>query len=411
MFYINLDNLADAKSIKDILDTFHTSTGISIRLVDLQGKIILVPDTFEEYSFCKLIKSKTAGQQHCKESCKSAGSCADIYGQPYIFKCHAGLIGWAIPIKVGQAHLYTLICTQVMTTNFEKTFWDGLKRMAKELDLDEEALISEARKIQVISPGRFQIAIEALHIVSCILGKGDFKFEDETLNFRIDDLMLKKSGVESPDLDALVKSIRQKDRENAIAYTHKMMKEIVNENTEVTPYAKNQVADLFLVISTTLADMEVDSTMLLNITNAVNKGIYNSKSWLELYNIFNSILEALFDKVLPKEAKESQQTLIKAIEYIKANYMKQDLQLISISATVYISATYLCHLFKKEIGITVNEYINQIRVEEAKKLLKANELMVTDIARKVGFSHHSYFTKVFKKSTGITPENYKNRYS
>lgn len=95
----------------------------------------------------------------------------------------------------------------------------------------------------------------------------------------------------------------------------------------------------------------------------------------------------------------------KCIDYIKINfYNKISLKL--ISKEMGVTPSHLSRQFKKETKLTITEFINKIKVEEAKFLIKQNELSITDIALKVGFENHNYFCSVFKKLTSYTPKEY-----
>ena len=63
-------------------------------------------------------------------------------------------------------------------------------------------------------------------------------------------------------------------------------------------------------------------------------------------------------------------------------------------------------MFKKELGITIYDYLLSVRMEEAKKLLSTSKMNLTQIAYKVGYSDYDYFKTVFAKYNGITPREY-----
>jgi YesN/AraC family two-component response regulator len=75
-----------------------------------------------------------------------------------------------------------------------------------------------------------------------------------------------------------------------------------------------------------------------------------------------------------------------------------------------LNPIYLCQLFKNEVGISLREYIQQQKIEEAKRLLISTSYSLTDICTYLHFTDQSYFTKVFKKFVGITPKQYRNTY-
>jgi len=100
------------------------------------------------------------------------------------------------------------------------------------------------------------------------------------------------------------------------------------------------------------------------------------------------------------------QTVQSVIKFIKENY-KQDIDVKDIANSVYLSYSHLARLFKKHIGSTVNQYLNQIRLDNAQYLLKCSLKDIRTIAREVGFNNEYYFSSVFKKVYGISPGNYR----
>ena len=79
------------------------------------------------------------------------------------------------------------------------------------------------------------------------------------------------------------------------------------------------------------------------------------------------------------------------------------------SATLGVTPSYLSTLFKKEIGMPLTEYVNNHRTEKAKQLLLSSNLQVQQIAQSCGILDVNYFTKIFKKYTGKTPNEYRKQ--
>jgi len=102
------------------------------------------------------------------------------------------------------------------------------------------------------------------------------------------------------------------------------------------------------------------------------------------------------------------QTVKSVIEFIKENY-KQNIEVNDIANSVYLSYSYLSRLFKKHTGKTVNQYLNQIRLGNAQYLLKCSTKDIKTISREVGFNNEYYFSNVFKKVYGISPGNYRKK--
>lgn len=96
----------------------------------------------------------------------------------------------------------------------------------------------------------------------------------------------------------------------------------------------------------------------------------------------------------------------KVINQINLN-LTGDLGLKNLSEMFHISAGYLSTLFKKETGITLTDYINKKRVEHAILLLNTTQLQIQVIASYCGVSDINYFTRIFKKFSGMTPKKYR----
>ena len=96
-------------------------------------------------------------------------------------------------------------------------------------------------------------------------------------------------------------------------------------------------------------------------------------------------------------------------DIIQSKYMEQ-LSITSLAEEVYLTPTYLCVVFKQETGQTVNEYLTQIRMQQAKQFLSDPHIKLYDVCYKVGYLSPSYFSKLFKKITMVTPSEFRDAY-
>lgn len=104
------------------------------------------------------------------------------------------------------------------------------------------------------------------------------------------------------------------------------------------------------------------------------------------------------------------QTLFTVIrEYLEEHYHKP-LTRESVASVFYISPNYLSHLFQKSGGIGFNEYLNHVRLEQAKNLLKRYDMKVKEVAHASGFPDSNYFCRQFRKSTERSPSQYRSQY-
>lgn len=123
-------------------------------------------------------------------------------------------------------------------------------------------------------------------------------------------------------------------------------------------------------------------------------------------NIIASIME---DRFSPSGAQKDHyhiKTIHHAIEYMQIHYTK-DLNTTVLSKHYGLSAKYFGALFKEVTGITMNDYLLVIRLENAKKLLLTSNQTIEQLSRNVGIHDVYYFTKLFKRAEGITPGKYR----
>ena len=100
------------------------------------------------------------------------------------------------------------------------------------------------------------------------------------------------------------------------------------------------------------------------------------------------------------------QLIQKVIQHMKDHY-SEEIKLEELSALAFLSRNYFCKLFKSVIGMTVSEYAQTIRIEEACRLLRESNKKVIDIALEVGYRDIKFFNQVFKRITGKTPGEYR----
>ena len=112
--------------------------------------------------------------------------------------------------------------------------------------------------------------------------------------------------------------------------------------------------------------------------------------------------------IISKKEEQSSSLIKKAKAYIEEYYYK-DLSLDDVSRIVDISPYYFSKLFKEETGENFIEYLTNIRIEKAKKLLHNRELSIKNICADIGYSDPNYFSRIFKKQVGLTPTEYRER--
>ena len=133
--------------------------------------------------------------------------------------------------------------------------------------------------------------------------------------------------------------------------------------------------------------------------------------------VCHNLLEILLIKILRHQhfdlevGKQSKAT--KDISFIKhylETYYHESIQLEDLASMTHLSRFYISHSFKKEIGMSPMEYLIAIRIKESKILLRTTNYSISQVADIVGFTTPTYFSKQFRKSTGISPTDYREQF-
>lgn len=102
-------------------------------------------------------------------------------------------------------------------------------------------------------------------------------------------------------------------------------------------------------------------------------------------------------------------SLISNIGYYVINHVDEHLSLENVSNGVFLNKSYISHIFKKISGISFVNFITDVKIDRAKILLMDPKLKIYEIASLIGYNNPEYFSRVFKATTGITPNQYRSR--
>ena len=141
----------------------------------------------------------------------------------------------------------------------------------------------------------------------------------------------------------------------------------------------------------------------LKITDYILKPV----NYEEFGACIDNLKIALFRQQLPQEETQGEERPIMAITRYLQEHLSEDISLSILAEEFHLSAQYISQLFKSEIGVNFLTYLTNIRMERAKKLLLSTALSIGEISEQLGFGDYRVFTKVFKKSEGGTPSQYR----
>ena len=129
----------------------------------------------------------------------------------------------------------------------------------------------------------------------------------------------------------------------------------------------------------------------------------------DIFALEQSVTElfAAMRSCLSDTATTQKQFTGKVMQYIEEN-LSADLSLEQIADHLHISASHLSRTFKKSAGVSLTDYINQVRIDRAKDLLRSTDIYIYAISEMVGYRDATYFSSIFKKFVGVSPTEYRN---
>lgn len=221
---------------------------------------------------------------------------------------------------------------------------------------------------------------------------------DNTLNEKITSIEKNKKKI--------IENIKECDIEQLEVNINHTFKLIANNQYDYIRLTINQLAlDIINVVASlnTSLNNEMDFNNIYNNINDFDT-MEDIKEW------FVNYCKGIIDKLKSGRFSKQKDMINLVVSYIEANYFKSEISTEFVSEIVNLTPGYLGKLFSEYLGKSINEYITELRIKKAKELLEENSFSVNDVAGKVGFSNQSYFTCIFKKALGVTPNKYRMDY-
>lgn len=412
----------EKENLRRVMDDFSVSTGLSVVAVNLYGEVFLSGAQYEENTFCRYIQSTDEGRERCRRCYEKACKEAFKWDEPYFFRCHGGLVMWASPLRIERTRVGAIVCGQVLLWKADRLFLNEIKS----LNLYEgqaEQLLERARELKVISVHQSHAAAELLKVVAeHFSNTGYYLLIDQKNKYNWRNMVLsqirdRKKAYETKAFDRSVylkrernflQHVRMGNREKIVEmfpvlYTDM---EILSgyDQTEV----KQSVRDFMVLVSRACAEAGLEAELAQQMLRQYEKGTKNLKKTEEIYAVSYEMICNYLDMIFQSGGDSHTGLIQSVVDYIQQHY-GEEIVLDDIAAHVGLSRSYLCALFKKNMNVTVNDYLLRVRVEKSIELMKSRAWNIGEIGLKCGFASQSHYTKVFRKFIGLTPGQYRNK--
>ncbi len=412
----------DLERAKDCALAYSRSVKVNCLVIDLQGEIIFNAD--KSQSTCDLCKEYwgiDGSDSNCSKIHLYGSYQAERFGGKYIFFCTFGFTHWAAPIIIDGFMRGALIGGPVLMMDPDEfLFEDILIKNSVEKKYFNE--IKQCIKhIPVIKPDNVSDLAELLFITASNLSRSDNRhfLEDREIQGQQANISqyihyIKTMGGSESETPAypiekekeLLSLITLGDKEGS----QKILNEILgyiffttNRNFELV---KARILELVVLLSRAALEGGADAEEIFGLNYNYLKQIDGLKTVEELAFWLSKIMIRFTDFVFNLADIKHVDIIYKAINFMKKNYMNK-ISLEEVASYVYLSSSYFSKIFKEEMKVNFNTYLNNFRIEMSKKLLLDDSVTLVDVSSLVGFEDQSYFSKVFKKVIGISPGKFR----
>jgi len=203
----------------------------------------------------------------------------------------------------------------------------------------------------------------------------------------------------------LVARVRIGDEEGTVIYLHTLLEKLAHTYSHDVNMFKSEAVELIITMSRQVLESGANAAVILS---------ENARFIQDLY------LTIRYDKFVQKVCEYARRltqqmelsltsaspVIRKAVRYLKENLQRR-VSLEEVAQYCCVSVYHLSHLFKRETGMTVVDFLNKLRVEKAMHFLEATDCTIQEIAYFVGFQDANYFSRTFKKYVKYSPSAYR----
>lgn len=353
----------------------------------------------------------TASGEHCNPRYVHTYGCfeAERWNGLYVYYCPIGLIYIASIVKEGKSPAFSIIAGPIVIGSTADVLNDNGGKMIEEI---LELPPFPASKVTSLS--RVQEAVSLfLSGEAAKETEVSYQAQSDLLNSLYDvSLTMQENKDYSYSLSLereLEHMIVKGDKEGSQELINELLGHIYFQSNGNFEIIKERAKALIALFSRASIEGGADVKQIFGENDDILMEISTFETLDELSLFLTTIFHRFVSYVFDFNQVKHSDIIHKVINYIRQNYTEK-ITLDDVANVVYLSSSYLSKIFKEEMGCSFTYYVNTQRIEQSKDLLLNHTMSLADIATLVGFSDQSYFSKVFGRIVGITPQQYrKNR--
>jgi AraC-like DNA-binding protein/ligand-binding sensor protein len=434
---VNPNNIINRRNIEpllikanQLLKSYEQATECVVSVLDQNGQSIEASNYRSTVFFCSLCR------RFCCDPNKRWGKdeypCTKMHalgiqeslrlGGSYIYLCGIGFVFWTSPVYSGGRYAGSLIAGRVLGINREKAAENIYMLCCGAIP--RERIFKYLAGIPEQSCDKIKALAQLLQVCAKKISGGAYEHNETPgcfsgQNAGPENMYLIPSGtaktIQSGDGNLLEKermllaSLQRGDNNtgmkilSGILHTH-----FVNNSGDLELLKLRAIELVVLLSRASINKNKTADCAVFDANNHYFKWIEESKTAEKLTDTLRMIIDRMSGNIFHFYGVRHSSALRKAERFIWINYTHK-ISLQEIAAASGLSAPYFSTIFKEERGENLSVYLNRLRIEKATAMLTETESTLKEIAESCGFEDQSWFSKIFKIYTGMTPGKYREK--
>lgn len=412
-----LYSIIEKRKLRELLETFYQCINLPIQVLDETGEVL---DAFGDcHNYCKIFKHFLPKGESCTKLHSNASKLAMSLGETYIFSCHSNLNHIVFPLTNNNVLLGSILAGPFLMDEPDSLL---LSDIGEKYSIPTAPLLEmyeEAGSLPVFEPAKVTYISRLLYYMCSGLvtdSRAQFNLNHNKLyqQSKINESIQMYKA--SPQINsrvypyekekALITKLKTGDTEQAKALLNDLLGYVFFAEGNNFEVVKSRALELSSLLSRAAIEGGATSDSVLKVNNQFLMSLQNITDLDDLCYKLQETIDVFTDCMFNYIPSKGNEIIKKAIRYISQNFSR-NLTLDEVADHVHLNPAYFSTLFKQSTGSSFKEYLNMVRIEESKRLLSNTDYSIIDISLATGFEDQSYFSKVFKKYTGLTPKQYR----
>lgn len=401
---------------------YSKATGVGCTIIDCDGfPLYRSADAADPCRACSRVQPRMLRSGNCRKTHLYSIYHAERFGGRYIFLCPLSLMHWTSPIVVNGRTVGALLGGPVLPVEENDFYEQEFLRLFQNRRQYPENLTAQFSEVPYVPPARVKSLSEMLYVLSSYLSDGqsesfENQYEKLSITSRVSEYVHYMNKLDSSEQQALtypiekerrlMECIRMGDQAEAQRILNEILGYVFFASGRSIDVIRLRVLELSVLLSRAALQGGADIEQIFGLNYRYLQELDKLKSVDDIAYGLSRIMRRFTDCVFELKEVKHVDVIQRSITYIKEHYMNR-ITLDEISAHVSLSPAYFSRLFHQEMKITFTDFLNRYRVSKAKSLLVVSRIPLIELAALVGFEDQSYFCKVFKKTTGVSPGKFR----